>query len=102
MADAVVTGETSSSWEWANDLGSWAGNLVGDAVNGYFDVEKEKAKNPEPSKELGNTANPSGTLTEAKQSQTAPTAINPTWLYVGGGIGIFILLIVLVLAFRSK
>lgn len=96
MADVVSTGESSAFWEWGGDL-------VGSMVDGWVQIETEKAKNPPPETELGNTANPSTTLTDANQSQTpAKQDINPLYLYIGGGVGLFLLLIVLVFALRKS
>lgn len=98
MADAVSTGESSGFWEWGGDL-------VESVVGGWISVETEKAKNPASvvEKEIGNTANPNNTLTDAKQSQMpAMQDIKPLYLYIGGGVGLLILLIVLVFALRKR
>ncbi|MDG3088115.1 hypothetical protein P7F88_19360 [Vibrio hannami] len=70
-------------------------------IDGYFEVEKVKAENVEPTK-VTNTANPAQSQVEAVQSSQTIKEQDKTKLYAGGALVFIALVLVLMFATRSK
>jgi len=96
MAETVSTNESESFWEWGGDL-------IESVAGGMLDVEKEKAKNPQPIASATNTASPAQTVIEAKQTPQSLLSIDDkTKMYIGVSAGFLLFIVVLMFAFRSK